>query len=781
MLSVNALIVRITTDASNFVAGMRTVEQRFASTAQYMQNVGRNLTLAVTVPLTLMGRAAVKAGADFEEAAARVQGSGNLTREQMDKVGASALGMAEKLGVSPTKAITGFGNLIKAGVGVESAIGGVGEAALQLGKVGQLTGDKSEGMLVKFMNVFKNDGMSAAEAVDVISASADSSTISIAQLGQSIQQGAAIWGIAGYKAKEFAGVIAQLGNSGVVGSDAGTSAKSFMTFLTDKTHGERIKKFGIDVKDASGKMLPMRDIIGQMEQKFGKLNQAARLKALNNLFGTDGGRAAAILLQDGVAGYDKIQNSMKGAMSVSEKFEMILNTFNGQWERTLAIIETLQVQIGYILMPYLRALNDVIVQAVQWWNSLNVTQKSVSVVLGLVAAAIGPVIYGMIYLGAMIASIGTAFITFLGVGLAVLDAFALALSWPLVLLAAGIVLVTAFFTALVVAGTIAVAWFVGTDGLIGMWNTVTEAAYSFFVYTLAWLTNFQQNWGILTEWLSLNWYNLFMDMGKAYVQFYSNMIMNLFVVLKTLMRLFAAFGGWLAGQWDKMFTISFIVAVYQGINMAIDALVGFGETMYKILTTAAIETGTMMWKLITNPRQAVTDMLFGKDKKKFQMDLPKDFNQGRANNNNLLGTMGNILGEEFKNLKGPLDGFKSSLTEGPAFNTNAPWIAKMFGAGPKGSVIKMPENNNPNAGKGGFGEGTPELPEGGLDFNTKGEKNKVGTTFGQYSLKTHILDGPGIKPFDKKQEVSAPGVETRLDKLIERANLTQNGVPIVSY
>ena len=67
-LDLGSLLVHLNMNASQYFAIMKKVEARMRMTAQKMQHIGRQMTLRVTAPIVLMGGAAVKAFASFDDA-----------------------------------------------------------------------------------------------------------------------------------------------------------------------------------------------------------------------------------------------------------------------------------------------------------------------------------------------------------------------------------------------------------------------------------------------------------------------------------------------------------------------------------------------------------------------------------------------------------------------------------------------------------------------------------------------------------------------------------------
>ena len=86
------------------------------------------------------------------------------------------------------------------------------------------------------------------------------------------------------------GLLAQ---SGVRGSDAGTSLKSALVQLAAPTKKaqEVMAQLGLEFFDAQGKLKPLRDLVEEYTSKTANLTDQQKLQTATTLAGTDGQRA----------------------------------------------------------------------------------------------------------------------------------------------------------------------------------------------------------------------------------------------------------------------------------------------------------------------------------------------------------------------------------------------------------------------------------------------------------------------------------------------------------
>jgi TP901 family phage tail tape measure protein len=290
----------------------------------------------------------------FEQQLADMQASSNMSNDQLGKLRDTALGLSKALGLDPVQLAEGFKELAKAGMSVDNILAGAGARAAMFAKVAGVSAEQGAIVMNDMMNVFK---VSAAEAIDTLSGAADSSSVSLAQMVDAMAMASSIGKQAGQNLLDVSTALAMVGQNGVKGSDAGTALKMMMLQLASPTNtGKKaMDDLGISVRDVNTKeMLPMRDIIAELSQELGVLDKETRANKMRDIFGTDGVRVANILLDAGVKGWDDYQGKIQGSASVADKFRIIMDTLNGAWERAMAAVKRLGIELGSNIAPVLK-------------------------------------------------------------------------------------------------------------------------------------------------------------------------------------------------------------------------------------------------------------------------------------------------------------------------------------------------------------------------------------------------------------------------------------------
>lgn len=203
-------------------------------------------------------------------------------------------------------------------------------------------------------------------------------------------------------AEQFA-VIGSL-SSTMEGGDAGGIYKAFFENI-----GAASEKLGMKFTGQNGKLLPMMDILGKLEGKFGDLNSADAGAKLIEAFGGEGARVITALTKD----TDRLRNGMDqlGKVRGLENAENMAKAMVDPWQQFAAAVEALRVVFGQVLIPILTPLMDKLVAIgakLTRWTQLF---PNIARVIGIVTLTIFGIIFAM---SALTMVIGISRMTWLG-------------------------------------------------------------------------------------------------------------------------------------------------------------------------------------------------------------------------------------------------------------------------------------------------------------------------------------------------------------------------------
>lgn len=357
-------------------------------------DLGRSMTLGLTVPIVAAGGAATSVAASFDDAMSQVQGALGDASADMDGLRDLALQLGADTVFSATESAQAMVELAKGGLTEAQIKGGALAASMDLAAAGQLNLADAAATTVQMMGSFGLGAGDATRIANALAGAANASSADVSDLTQAMSQCSAQASLAGWSLEDTAAALALFADHGVKGSDAGTSLKTMLQRLSAPTDqaAEAIAAYGLSIRDSNGKMKDISGIADELTGKLGGLSDAERDAALQTIFGADASRAAAILMQSGSEGLAKYIDATNDATAA----ETMANAQKGElsWalENMGGAIESASIAFGTALAPAITAVAGVIGDVAEAFATLPAgVQTGIAVVLALVAA-LGPLL-----------------------------------------------------------------------------------------------------------------------------------------------------------------------------------------------------------------------------------------------------------------------------------------------------------------------------------------------------------------------------------------------------
>jgi TP901 family phage tail tape measure protein len=303
---------------------------------------------------------------DFEAQLSSIQALTGATGAEMADMSKLALSMGADTKYSALEAAKGIEELLKAGIEPAAVQAGGLEAALNLATAGGLDLASASEIMSTALNAYKKDAMTAAEASNILAGTANASATGVEDLKQSLSAVSAVAAGFGMTFRDTNAAMGLFANSGVKGSDAGTSLKTMLQNLQPGTKDQiaLFNKLGITTKGAAnkfftaeGKLKSLDKISGVLSTSLKDLTDMQRQAALEAMFGTDAVRAGTILYNEGADGVNKFYDAMSTvtALDVAKKK---MDNAKGAVEQFSGAIETLQISALMPTMPLIKKMAD---------------------------------------------------------------------------------------------------------------------------------------------------------------------------------------------------------------------------------------------------------------------------------------------------------------------------------------------------------------------------------------------------------------------------------------
>lgn len=373
-----------------------TLQMKTKSLGQGFQSAGSLMTKYFTLPLAGIGTASVAAAGSFESAMSKISAATGGTEKDMQKF-EETLKNVYKGGYGE-----GFEDIADAIAEVNKQIYDLPQEELESVVKSAIAlrdtfGYDIQESIRAVSTLMENFGLESEQAFDLIVEGAQNGLDFSNELIDSINEYSVQFQKLGLDAEDMFRIFQN-------GADSGA-------FNLDKI-GDAVKEFSIRAVDGSDTTIAAFDSIGmnytEMANKFSQGGEEARqafqdvidgLMAIEdplerntagvNLFGTmweDLGENVIVSLGD----IENASYNASGAMD--ELLEKRYDNIQGDLNMLMKEFTLLGVEIGEILLPYIRQFVQWLTQLVQWFSNLDDGVKNAVVVIGTIVAAIGPVL-----------------------------------------------------------------------------------------------------------------------------------------------------------------------------------------------------------------------------------------------------------------------------------------------------------------------------------------------------------------------------------------------------
>ena len=166
-----------------------------------------------------------------------------------------------------------------------------------------------------------------------------------------------------------------------------------------------MEQLGVDVYDSEGNMRSLNDVLGDLNTSMDGMTAAEKSNIIATIFNkTDLAAVNALLANTGDTWDDLQQSIIDSGGAAQQMADTQLDNLQGQLTILKSALEGLAISLGEILLPIIKNVVSGIQGFVDWLNSLDEGTKQTIVTIGLIVAAVGPV---LIVIGKVISAVGT--------------------------------------------------------------------------------------------------------------------------------------------------------------------------------------------------------------------------------------------------------------------------------------------------------------------------------------------------------------------------------------
>lgn len=455
---------------------------KIGQTGEKLQTLGDKISsvgtklLPVTAGVLALGTAAVTTAADFDTAMSQVAAVSGATGDELEQLRTKAREMGENTKFSATEAAEAMNYMAMAGWKTSdmlSGIDGIMSLAAASGEDLATTSDIVTDALTAF-------GLSASDSghfADILAAASSNANTNVSMMGETFKYVAPVAGALGYSAEDVAEAIGLMANAGIKSTQAGTSLRTMLTSLTGDIEltGKNFGEVTVQTTNADGSMRKLGDILSDLRGYFSQMTESEAASTAEMLVGKNAMSGFLAVMQAAPADIDKLNNAITNCDGTSEKMAATMqDNLNGQLTILKSQLQELAISFGEVLIPVIRQVVTFIQGLVDKLNGMDEGTRTMIITIGLIAAAVGPV---LIVIGKVISAIGTIMTVISSLGSAIGAVSGAFSALGAVLLANPIGLVIAAIAALIAAFVL--LWN-NCDGFrqfwIDLWNNIKEVA-----------------------------------------------------------------------------------------------------------------------------------------------------------------------------------------------------------------------------------------------------------------------------------------------------------------
>ena len=422
-----------------------------------MQSAGKTLSYAVTAPLVAAGVKGASSFAEVDKTMQLTNKTMNNTEDEAEMLNNAMKTAAANSVFGMNDAATASLNFARAGLDAEQAASALAPAMnLAAGEGGEL--DIVSAGLVATINGFHGSFDEAGHYADVFANACNNSALDVNSLSDAMGIAAPVFSAAGYTINDAALYMGVMADNGIPASEAANALKTGLARLIDPTDeaANIMEDLNLSVTNTDGSMKDSITIQRELHDAFGQLSESEQVAAASTIFGKNQMAKWLALINAAPEDVNSLSQALETEGTTSEMADAMMSGFGGSLEKLKSSMDVASTSLGEALAPKIQLVSDKVQAAVDWFNSLTDEQKDTIVTVGLVVAAIGPV---LLILGKLVSGV-SAVISIFGTVSTVLSGVALG----------PIALVVAAIAGLVAAGV----------ALYKNWDTIKQKASEIF-------------------------------------------------------------------------------------------------------------------------------------------------------------------------------------------------------------------------------------------------------------------------------------------------------------
>lgn len=385
---------------------MEEVGGKMQDVGKKITDVGGEMTKKLTLPILGVGIAAGKLGIDFEKSMSEVQAVTGASAEEMEVLEKAARDAGATTDKSARDAADALQYMGLAGWSVTDSQEAL-MPILKLSSAANMELGRTSDLVTDTMSVLGLEIDDLEGYLDVLAQTSRNSNTDVDQLGESFLVVGGKLTQLGVDVEDGAVALGLLADNGIKGSEAGRGLNAILTNLTAPTGRakEALEELGISAFDSNGEFIGIEETLQLVADSTEDMTQEQQNMYLSMIAGKEHGKTLNALMGELGGGFDNLSGKVSGADgALEEMYDTATDNTMGAINNLRSAVEELGLKIFDNLQPAIEKAVEFTQKLTDKFNALTPEQQETIVQIGLMVAAIGPV---LIVFGKMISVVGS--------------------------------------------------------------------------------------------------------------------------------------------------------------------------------------------------------------------------------------------------------------------------------------------------------------------------------------------------------------------------------------
>lgn len=272
------------------------------------------------------GSAAIKVGSDFEAGMSEVQAISGASGKELESLRDKAKEMGATTKFSATQSAEALKYMAMAGWKADQMVSGLPGIMNLAAASGEDLGTVSD-IVTDALTAFGLQAKDSAHFADVLAKASSSSNTNVGMMGETFKYVAPIAGSMKYSVEDTATAIGLMANAGIKGGEAGTSLRAILTRLVKppKDAAQALDALGVSAKNSDGTMKPLREVIGDLREKFSGLDDSQKAQYAASIAGQEAMSGLLAIVNASPSDFDKLTKSIDKSNGAAKKQAKTMN------------------------------------------------------------------------------------------------------------------------------------------------------------------------------------------------------------------------------------------------------------------------------------------------------------------------------------------------------------------------------------------------------------------------------------------------------------------------